>query len=89
MGATLDIKNISISNSQQEAITHLGAKAKVGNLTKTGSKSFGILVNNGILDITNSSISDSTKEGIQVGIGGTLDANHISVTNSQADGISF
>ena len=65
MGAYLNIRNITITNSQGDGISLWGAKGQIDNATITGSANAGIRVNNGMLSIQNSTISGSTKGGIE------------------------
>jgi len=64
MGAYLNIRNITITNSQGDGISLWGAKGQIDNATITGSSNAGIRLNNGFLSIRNSTISGSTKGGI-------------------------
>ena len=89
VGTTLDMKNISITNSQKDGIELAGANTRIDNVTITGSKYTGIRVSNGMLKITNSTISGSELEGIRAGMGATLDMNYVSITNNQNDGVSL
>ena len=63
--AMLNLKNITITNSQDDAVHLWGAKGWIDNITITGSANAGIRVNNGMLSIKNSTISGSTKGGIE------------------------
>ena len=42
-----------------------------------------------MLEISNSTISGGTKQGIHAGMGATLDMNSVSITNNQNDGVSL
>jgi len=89
-GAALNMRNITITNSQKEGVNLRGATAYIDNATITGSAEEGIKISNGgMLEISNSTISGGSKQGIQANMGATLDMNYVSITNNQNDGVAL
>jgi parallel beta-helix repeat protein len=63
LGATLNMSYVSITNNQNDGVSLWGAKVVIGNSTITGNNE-GIRINNGFLEIYNSTISGSTINAI-------------------------
>ena len=64
IGATLEMNSVSITNNQHDGVALWGSKAGISNSTITGNTKEGIRLNNGFLEIYNSTISGSTINAI-------------------------
>ena len=84
MGAYLNIRNITITNSQGNGISLWGAKGQIDNATITGSSNAGIRLNNGAqMEMNNSTISENSEDGVDAhGSGIRISNSTISLNKS-------
>jgi len=90
MGAYLNIRNITITNSQGNGISLWGAKGQIDNATITGSSNAGIRLNNGAqMEMNNSTISENSEDGVDAhGSGISISNSTISLNKSNGVNVS-
>jgi len=90
MGSYLNIRNITITNSQGNGISLWGAKGQIDNATITGSSNAGIRLNNGAqMEMNNSTISENSEDGVDAhGSGIRISNSTISLNKSNGVNVS-